>query len=118
MSMTRAACDMAGNLDIVFVHSARTPNDVIFHTELTRMQAAMPGLRVISVCEGPGDTAQWQQPIGRLDLSLLSQHVPDYKEREIFTCGPWATWKRSSHCSGKRRSISPTTIRKASTSPH
>ncbi len=88
MSMTRAACDMAGNLDIVFVHSARTPADIIFHAELTRMQAAMPGLRVISVCEGLGDTAQWQQPIGRLDLPLLSQQVPDYKEREIFTCGP------------------------------
>ena len=88
MSMTRAACDMAGNLDIVFVHSARTPTDIIFHAELTRMQAAMPGLRVISVCEGLGDTAQWQQPIGRLDLPLLSQQVPDYKEREIFTCGP------------------------------
>lgn len=88
MSMTRAACDMAGNLDIVFVHSARTPTDIIFHGELTRMQAAMPGLRVISVCEGLDDTVQWQQPIGRLDLSLLSQHVPDYKEREIFTCGP------------------------------
>ncbi|WP_210639477.1 hybrid-cluster NAD(P)-dependent oxidoreductase [Pseudomonas sp. Tri1] len=88
MSMTRAACDMAGNLDIVFVHSARTPTDIIFHAELTRMQSAMPGLRVISVCEGLGDTAQWQQPIGRLDLALLSQHVPDFQEREIFTCGP------------------------------
>ncbi|MBO1536847.1 hybrid-cluster NAD(P)-dependent oxidoreductase [Pseudomonas sp. OA65] len=88
MSMTRAACDMAGNLDIVFVHSARTPTDIIFHRELTRMQAAMPGMRVISICEGLGDTTQWQQPIGRLDLSLLSQQVPDYNEREIFTCGP------------------------------
>ncbi|MGR4973764.1 FAD-binding oxidoreductase [Pseudomonas sp. LARHCG127] len=88
MSMTRAACDMAGNLDIVFVHSARTPTDIIFHGELTRMQAAMTGLRVISICEGLGDAPQWQQPIGRLDLSLLSQQVPDYKEREIFTCGP------------------------------
>lgn len=88
MSMTRAACDMAGNLDIVFLHSARTPTDIIFHAELTRMQAAMSGLRVISVCEGFDDTTQWQQPIGRLDLSLLNQQVPDYKEREIFTCGP------------------------------
>ncbi|MBC3387826.1 hybrid-cluster NAD(P)-dependent oxidoreductase [Pseudomonas sp. SWRI179] len=88
MSITRAACDMAGNLDIVFVHSARTPTDIIFHGELTHMQAAMPGLRVINICEGLGDTTQWQQPIGRLDLSLLSQQVPDYKEREIFTCGP------------------------------
>jgi glycine betaine catabolism B len=88
MSMTRAACDMAANLDIVFVHSARTPADVIFHGELTRMQADMPGLRIIDVCEGLGDASHWQQPMGRLDLPLLSQHVPDFKEREIFTCGP------------------------------
>ncbi|AHL33373.1 ferredoxin [Pseudomonas brassicacearum] len=88
MSMTRAACDMAGNLDIVFVHSARTPADIIFHDELQRMQATMPGLRVISICEGLGETAQWAQPIGRLDVSLLSQQVPDFQEREVFTCGP------------------------------
>jgi ferredoxin-NADP reductase len=88
MSMTRTAADMAANLDIVFVHSARTPADIIFHEELKRMQAGMTGLRVINICEGFGDTAEWQQPIGRLDLPLLSQQVPDFQEREIFTCGP------------------------------
>jgi ferredoxin-NADP reductase len=88
MSMTRAVYDMAANLDIVFIHSARTPVDIIFHEELLSMQASMPGLRVISICEGRGDTTGWQQPIGRLDLSLLHQQVPDFKEREIFTCGP------------------------------
>ncbi|WP_260961464.1 hybrid-cluster NAD(P)-dependent oxidoreductase [Pseudomonas citri] len=88
MSMTRAAADMAGNLDIVFVHSARTPADIIFHDELNRMQAGMTKLRVINVCEGSGDTVDWQQPIGRLDLALLRQQVPDFMDREIFTCGP------------------------------
>jgi ferredoxin-NADP reductase len=88
MSMTRTAADMAGNLDIVFVHSARTPADIIFHEELKRMQVGMTGLRVINICEGFGDTAEWRQPIGRLDLPLLSQQVPDFQEREIFTCGP------------------------------
>ena len=88
MSMTRAVYDMAANLDIVFIHSARTPVDIIFHEELLNMQASMPGLRVISICEGRGDTTGWQQPIGRLNLPLLHQQVPDFKEREIFTCGP------------------------------
>lgn len=88
MSMTRAVYDMAANLDIVFIHSARTPVDIIFHEELLGMQASMPGLRVISICEGRGDTTEWQQPIGRLDLPLLHQQVPDFKEREVFTCGP------------------------------
>jgi ferredoxin-NADP reductase len=88
MSMTRAVYDMAANLDIVFIHSARTPVDIIFHEELLGMQASMPGLCVISICEGRGDTTEWQQPIGRLDLPLLHQQVPDFKEREVFTCGP------------------------------
>jgi ferredoxin-NADP reductase len=26
--------------------------------------------------------------MGRLDLSLLSELVPNFKEREVFTCGP------------------------------
>ncbi|UVJ46380.1 hybrid-cluster NAD(P)-dependent oxidoreductase [Pseudomonas sp. LS1212] len=88
MSMTRAVFDMAGNLDIVFVHSARTPVDIIYYEELMSMQTSMPSLRVINICEGRGDNAGWQQPIGRLDLSLLHQQVPDFKEREVFTCGP------------------------------
>lgn len=88
MSMTRAGFDMAAQLDIVFVHSARTPSDIVFHEELTRIQALMPGLRVLNVCEGLGTDADWTGPVGRLSLELLSESVPDFKEREVFTCGP------------------------------
>lgn len=88
MSMTRAGFDLAARLDIVFLHSARTPDDIIFHEELTRMQASMPGLRVVNICEGHGSSTDWAGPIGRLDLTLLSEQVPDFKEREVFTCGP------------------------------
>lgn len=88
MSMTRAGFDLAARLDIVFVHSTRTPADIVFHDELTRMQALMPGLRVLNVCEGRGAEADWAGPVGRLDLQLLSESVPDFREREVFTCGP------------------------------
>ena len=88
MSMTRASFDLATGLDIVFVHSARTPIDIIFHDELSRMQARMPGLRVLNICEGRGTDPDWTGPIGRLDLALLSERVPDFREREVFTCGP------------------------------
>jgi len=88
MSMTRASVDMAAALDIVFAHSARTPRDIVFHDELTRMQACMPNLRVLNICEGRGDDSDWAGPIGRLDLALLSAQVPDFKTREVFTCGP------------------------------
>ena len=88
MSMTRASFDMAARLDIVFMHSARTPTDIIFHDELSRMQASMPGLRILNICEGRGVDTDWTGPIGRLDLALLNELVPDFKEREVFTCGP------------------------------
>jgi ferredoxin-NADP reductase len=88
MSMARASFDLAADLDIVFVHSARTPCDIIFQDELTRMQALSPGLRVLNVCEGKGADTGWNGPLGRLDLQLLSERVPDFKEREVFTCGP------------------------------
>lgn len=88
MSMTRAGFDMAAQLDIVFVHSARTPSDIVFHEELTRIQALMPGLCVLNVCEGLGADTDWTGPVGRLSLELLSESVPDFKEREVFTCGP------------------------------
>jgi len=88
MSMTRAGFDMAAQLDIVFVHSARTPSDIVFDEELTRMQALMPGLRVLNICEALGADTDWTGPVGRLSLELLSESVPDFKQREVFTCGP------------------------------
>ncbi|WP_321786357.1 hybrid-cluster NAD(P)-dependent oxidoreductase [Burkholderia pyrrocinia] len=88
MSMTRAAIDLGLNRDIVFVHSARTPDDIVFRDELERLSAEADRLKVIHVCEGVGSEADWCGPTGRLSLELLQQHVPDYRDREVFTCGP------------------------------
>jgi ferredoxin-NADP reductase len=88
MSMTRASVDLGADLDITFVHSARTPSDIIFNAELTRMQTLSPGLRVLNLCEGQGAHSDWPHPLGRLDLALLARWVPDFMEREVFICGP------------------------------
>ncbi|QNQ98210.1 hybrid-cluster NAD(P)-dependent oxidoreductase [Pseudomonas oryzihabitans] len=88
MAMTRAAFDLGSDPDIAFVHSARTPRDIIFRDELAHLQATQPGLRVFAICEAPGAEADWQGPLGRLDLPLLERLVPDFREREVFICGP------------------------------
>ncbi|MBN3785822.1 hybrid-cluster NAD(P)-dependent oxidoreductase [Burkholderia sp. Ac-20353] len=88
MSMTRAAIDLGLNRDIVFVHSARTPDDIIFRGELNRLREDANNLQVIHVCEAHGSEAGWSGPIGRLSVELLRQYVPDYRDREVFTCGP------------------------------
>ncbi|PVZ41182.1 hybrid-cluster NAD(P)-dependent oxidoreductase [Pseudomonas sp. CC120222-01a] len=88
MAMTRAAADLYAELDIVFVHSARTPKDIIFRAELGRMEGSMAEMRTLFFCEGLGDEPEWNGPIGRLSIEQLQRQIPDFKEREVFTCGP------------------------------
>lgn len=88
MAMTRAAADLHADLDIVFVHSARTPKDIIFREELARLERALPNLRTLFFCEGLGDEPDWQGPLGRLSADELQRRIPDFREREVFTCGP------------------------------
>ncbi|MDR5783893.1 hybrid-cluster NAD(P)-dependent oxidoreductase [Caballeronia sp. LZ065] len=88
MSMTRAALDLGLDRDVIFIHSARTPADIVFREELRRLAALSSRLRTFFVCESSGDEADWSGPIGRLSLRLLSECAPDYAEREVFTCGP------------------------------
>jgi ferredoxin-NADP reductase len=49
--MTRTLYDLGSDADVVFVHSARTPSDIIFRRELEAMASMLPGLRVVHVCE-------------------------------------------------------------------
>ncbi|SAL57607.1 hybrid-cluster NAD(P)-dependent oxidoreductase [Caballeronia humi] len=88
MAMTRAAFDLGQDRDVVFVHSARTPDDIIFAKELDALSQMSSAFRVIHVCEAQGEQGGWQGPMGRLSLDLLRARVPDYQEREVFTCGP------------------------------
>lgn len=88
MAMTRAGHDLGLDRDIVFVHSARTPADIVFRQELIALQSRLPGLQVMQVCESKGDAPDWQGPVGRLSLELLQRLVPDFSQREVFTCGP------------------------------
>ena len=88
MSMARTAADLASTSDITFVHSARTPADIIFRAELARLQSSRDGFRVVAMCEQDSDVEAWHGPRGRLSLPLLREAVPDLTEREVFTCGP------------------------------
>lgn len=87
MSMTRATMDGAGDADIVFFHSARTPGDIIFRSELEYFAKLDRGVRTVSVCE-TDDGEVWRGPRGRLTLDMISEACPDFLDRAVFTCGP------------------------------
>ncbi|NMG46074.1 2Fe-2S iron-sulfur cluster binding domain-containing protein [Aromatoleum toluvorans] len=88
MSMSRSFHDLGEDRDVVFVHSARTPADIVFRRELGLLAANQPGFRTAFVCEGRGSEADWASPTGYLDLPLLKRIAPDFAEREVFCCGP------------------------------
>ncbi|MGB3828910.1 MAG: hybrid-cluster NAD(P)-dependent oxidoreductase [Ornithinimicrobium sp.] len=88
MSMTRTLADLSGQADVAFVHSARTPADIIFRHELAALPASGLNLAVTSICESDSLGEVWTGPRGRLSAGLLGAVVPDVTEREVFLCGP------------------------------
>ncbi|MGH1483385.1 MAG: 2Fe-2S iron-sulfur cluster-binding protein [Geminicoccales bacterium] len=86
MSMLRSIYDTAGGApDVIFLHSARTPADIIFRNELVWMEAERPNIAVFHICE---ERAERGMPAGLLDAQILENHAPDFLERTILTCGP------------------------------
>ncbi|MEF2071880.1 hybrid-cluster NAD(P)-dependent oxidoreductase [Consotaella aegiceratis] len=88
MSMTRSAYDLALIADIAFVHAARTPADIIFRDELDFMARRNRSIRPSFVVEADALGHPWSGHRGRLSLPMLETICPDWREREIFVCGP------------------------------
>ncbi|MFM0640278.1 hybrid-cluster NAD(P)-dependent oxidoreductase [Paraburkholderia metrosideri] len=88
MSMSRAHHELGEDSDIVFVHSARTPDDIIFARELDLIASNQTHFRTAFVCERLGARTNWPGVMGFLTLPLLKLIAPDFLDREIFTCGP------------------------------
>ena len=88
MSMTRTLYDLGSDADVVFVHSARTPSDIIFRRELETMASTMPSLRVVPVCERDAPREPWSGLRGFLSVEMLRLLAPDLADRTVFCCGP------------------------------
>ncbi len=79
MSMLRTLVRRNQVGDITHLHSAPTDSDVMFRTELAALAADQPGYRL---------QLRQTRTEGRLDLALLGQEVPDWRERQTWACGP------------------------------
>ncbi|MFT8643244.1 hybrid-cluster NAD(P)-dependent oxidoreductase [Gluconacetobacter dulcium] len=88
MSMARNLIDTRFDVDAVFLHSARSPEDLIFARELAWMAEQAPSFRVRSICERDTPQNRWPGAMGRLDAALLAREVPDLSDRHVFVCGP------------------------------
>ncbi|MEO1004299.1 MAG: FAD-binding oxidoreductase [Cyanobacteria bacterium J06638_38] len=88
MSMSRWVCDTVSNVDITFLHSARSPEDIIFRQELEMMTARYPNFKLAITVTRPVPGQPWYGYTGRINETILPAIAPDYQDRTIYVCGP------------------------------
>jgi ferredoxin-NADP reductase len=87
MSMARWLADTAADTDIIFFHSARSPQEIIFRQELELMSARLPNFHLaISMTQTVSGSA-WAGFTGRLAEPMLRCIAPDFLERSVYVCG-------------------------------
>jgi ferredoxin-NADP reductase len=88
MSMLRWLSDCAPWTDVSFVNCARRPDEIIFRKELELLGSHMPGLSLGFLVEERSSRESWFGHMGRIDAVRLPLLSPDFRERELFCCGP------------------------------
>jgi len=79
MGMLRELAGRGELPDVVLVHAARRPSDVIFREEMRSLAARHAEFRLVE---------QHTETNGRLTPARLTELVPDWRERETWACGP------------------------------
>jgi ferredoxin-NADP reductase len=88
MSMLRWLNDCAPWTDVAFVNCARRPEEIIFRKELELLGSRMPGLSLGFLIEERSNREVWSGHMGRIDAVRLPLLAPDFRDREVFCCGP------------------------------
>ncbi|MCX4092153.1 ferredoxin reductase [Nocardia sp. alder85J] len=79
MAMLRTMDRRANMTDVIHVHSARTPEDVMFSAELRALHDRHPSFTSHVHLTGAN---------GKFDLDSLDSLFPDWQSRETWACGP------------------------------
>ena len=87
MSMSRWLLDTNAGSDIVFFHSARTADDIVFRQELELMTSRYANFKLATTLTRQDTNSSPGGRIGRFDKTMLSEIAPDFAERTVYVCG-------------------------------
>lgn len=88
MGMSRWVYDTASDCNIVFLHSARSRQDIIFHQELELMASRQPNFHLAITTTRNEAGQNWVGLRGRITESMLQMVAPDFRDRTVYVCGP------------------------------
>ncbi len=87
MSMSRWLLDTNAGSDIVFFHSARTTDDIVFRQELELMTSRYANFQLATTLTRQDSNSSPGGRIGRFDKSMLQEIAPDFAQRSVYVCG-------------------------------
>jgi ferredoxin-NADP reductase len=85
MSMLRQLMAAGSPCQVVFMHFARTPRDIIFRSVLERIAAAHADVRLAFCVEHGAGEGMFE---GRFSEALMRELAPDFGALDTFLCGP------------------------------
>lgn len=88
MSMLRHAVSREPSRPVLYLHSARTPEDIAFRQELALVARRHPQVRIVIALTRASDPGEHYP--GRIDEGLLREVVPSPAESLFYVCGPTA----------------------------
>ena len=91
MSMARTHRDLCDDRDIVFVHNARTPDDIIFERELDLLASNLSRFRAHFVCEQLGRRPSWHRTDRPAEPARAGAHGAGFPDahRVHLRAGPY-----------------------------
>lgn len=88
MSMLQYITDVVDDTDAVFIHFARSPENIIFKDQLEFLSRRYENIEVHFVVDTCDEEDRFDGTVGLISSELIQELVPDLEERSIFMCGP------------------------------
>jgi ferredoxin-NADP reductase len=73
---------------VTLVSSARTPEELVFHDELSGLERTHPWIRYVPTVTRPEGVVPPTTRVGRVDAALLHELAPDPRRTLLYACGP------------------------------
>lgn len=73
---------------ITLLYSVRTPQDVIYKTELPLFEQQNPHFKYTITCTRVGDNDAWAGRRGRINAEWIKEHISDLPNTVFYACGP------------------------------